>query len=75
MNVTCKYLRLFVEEEPQGWLASVYNLEDFRFVYAGRQFHGTAGSAQKEAQARADSMLGEATNIDWFDKVAVKPRP
>ena len=71
MNITYKHLRLFVEKEPEGWLAYVCDLDQFQFVHEGRLFHSTVEGARKEAQAKADLILGETTNIDWSDIPAV----
>jgi len=71
MNVTYKHLRLFVEEEAEGWLAYVCDLDRFQLVYEGRLIHPTIVAAQKEAQAKADQILGEATIVDWSEIPAV----
>jgi hypothetical protein len=65
MGVTYKHLRLFVEEQSEGWLAFVYDLDQIRFLHEGCLFHGTIEAAQKEAQNQTDLILGEATSIDW----------
>lgn len=65
IGVTYKHLRLFVEEEHDGWAAHVYDLDGMQLVHEGRLFHPTAEAAQKEAQAKADLILGETTDIDW----------
>jgi len=65
MNITYKHLRLFVEEENEGWRAYVCDLNSFQFVHEGRKSYPTVEAAQKEAQTKADEILGEATNIDW----------
>jgi hypothetical protein len=72
MNVTCKHLRLFVEEEAEGWLAYVYDLDRFQIVHEGRRSHSTIRAAQEEAQSKADEILGEATDIDWCDARVMK---
>jgi hypothetical protein len=72
MNITYKHLRLFAEEEKEGWLAYVYDLDQFRFVYEGRLFHTTVGEAQNEAQTEADVILGEASLVDWADNPTLR---
>ncbi len=65
MNVTYKNLRLFVEQQDEGWLAYVCDLDRLQFVYEGRRLHLTVAAAQREAQAKADEILGETIEIDW----------
>jgi hypothetical protein len=72
MNVTYKHLRLFVEEEAEGWRAYVCDLDAFQFVHEGRLLHPTVEGAQKEAQAKTDKILGETTNIDWWATAVMK---
>jgi len=71
MNVTYKHLRLFVEEENEGWVASVCDLNRFQFVHEGRRFHPTIEAAQREAESKANEILKETTNIDWPDNRVV----
>lgn len=72
MNITHKHLRLFVEEEGQGWLASVCDLDQFQFVHEGRTVHPTVEAAQNEAVAKADELLKETTNLEWSNNPTLK---
>jgi len=74
MNVTYKHLRLFVEEEPEGWLAYVCDLDQFRFVHEGSLFHATVEGARTEAQTNVDLILGETTDIDWSGAPTLKAK-
>lgn len=72
MNVTYKHLRLFVEDEAEGWRAYVCDLEQFQFVHEGRLLHPTLEAAQKEAESKANAILNETANIDWPDIPVMK---
>lgn len=72
MNVTYKHLRLFVEQEEKGWLASVCDLSRFEFVYEGRRFHRTVEEARKEAEAKAREILKEIIEVDWPPSSSMK---
>jgi hypothetical protein len=65
MQVTYKNLRLLVREENQGWQAYVYDLDQIRFLHEGEVCHPTVEAAQKEAQSKANLILGETIEVDW----------